>query len=105
MKITKRQLRRIIKEERDKLLKENPDIPDIMGAMGGGKFQPRKEKGHPRAAADDQYVEVLEAVDELMAAIKKGVRMGVDKGTAEDELYIMTGDAEGITVKVLRRGQ
>ena len=52
MKITKKQLRRIIKEERAKLMAENPDIPDVMGAMGGGKFQPRKEKGHPRAAAD-----------------------------------------------------
>ena len=35
MKITKRQLRRIIREVMD------PDIPDVMGAMGGGKFQPR----------------------------------------------------------------
>ena len=37
MKITKRQLRRIIKEAMA------PDIPDIMGAMGDGKFQPREE--------------------------------------------------------------
>ena len=35
--ITKRQLRRIIKEAMA------PDIPDIMGAMGDGKFQPREE--------------------------------------------------------------
>ena len=38
MKITKNQLRRIIKEAMA------PDIPDIMGAIGGGKFQPRKEE-------------------------------------------------------------
>ena len=37
MKITKRQLRRIIREA------AVPDIPDIMGAIGHGKFQPRKE--------------------------------------------------------------
>ena len=83
MKITKRQLRQIIKEEKARLMSEM----------------------HPRAAADDAYMDVLEGVDELMAAIKKGVRMGVDKGAAEDELYIMTGGAEGITVKVVRKGR
>ena len=41
MRITKRQLRRIIKEERVKLT-EQVDVPDVMGAMGGGKFQPRE---------------------------------------------------------------
>lgn len=83
MKITKNQLRKIIKEEKQKLLKEM----------------------HPRAAADNAYMDVLEAVDELMAAIEGGTRMGVAPGAAEDELYIMTGAAEGITVKVLRRGR
>mgnify|MGYP006142671431 FL=1 len=38
MKITKRQLRRIIREAM------TPDIPDTMGAIGGGKFQPREEE-------------------------------------------------------------
>ena len=37
MKITRRQIRRIIQEAMA------PNIPDIMGAMGGGRFQPRKE--------------------------------------------------------------
>ena len=83
MKITKRQLRQIIKEEKARLMREM----------------------HPRAAADNAYMAVLEGVDELMAAIKKGARLGVDKGAEEDELYIMTGGAEGITVKVLRRGR
>ena len=40
MKITKNQLRKIIREERARLM-EQPDVPDVMGAMGGGKFQPR----------------------------------------------------------------
>ena len=83
MKITKRQLRQIIKEEKARLMSEM----------------------HPRAAADDAYMDVLEGVDELMAAIKKGARLGVDKGAAEDELYIMTGAADGITVKVVRKGR
>jgi len=85
MKITKTQLRRIIREEKARLYRMN--------------------EMHPRAAADDQYVETLEAVDELMAAIQKGARMGVDQGAEEDELYIMTGAAEGITVKILRKGR
>ena len=40
MKITKSQLKKIIREERARLM-EKPDVPDVMGAMGGGKFQPR----------------------------------------------------------------
>ena len=83
MKITKRQLRRIIQEEKARLLREM----------------------HPRAAADNAYMDVLEAVDELMAAIKGGTRMGVDMGREDDEIYIMTGAGEGITVKVMRRGR
>ena len=80
MKITKRQLRRIIKEERARLVKEM----------------------HPRAEADNAYMDVLEAVDELLALRGKPT---IQKGNQEDELYIMTGAAEGITVKVLRRGR
>ena len=83
MKITKRQLRQIIKEEKARLMSEM----------------------HPRAEADNAYMDVLEGVEELMAAIKKGSRMGVELGSEDDELYIMTGGAEGLTVKVLRRGR
>lgn len=83
MKITKRQLRQIIKEEKARLMSEM----------------------RPRAEADNAYLDVLEGVEELMAAIKKGTRMGVELGAEDDELYIMTGGAEGLTVKVLRRGR
>ena len=83
MKITKKQLRQIIKEEKARLMREM----------------------HPRAEADNAYLDVLEGVEELMAAIKKGTRMGVELGAEDDELYIMTGGAEGLTVKVLRRGR
>ena len=83
MKITKRQLRQIIKEEKARLMREM----------------------HPRAEADNAYMDFLEGVEELMAAIKKGTRMGVELGAEDDELYIMTGGAEGLTVKVLRRGR
>ena len=82
MKITKRQLRRIIKEEKQKLLREM----------------------HPRAAADNVLMDRLEAVDELITALRS-TNLGVDMGPNDDEIYIMTGGAEGITVKVLRRGR
>ena len=81
MKITKRQLRRIIREEKTRLLSEI----------------------HPRAAADNQYVEVQEAIEELVSS--PNTRVSFTPGTAEDEVYIMTGASEGITVKVLRRGR
>ncbi len=77
MKVTKRQLRRIIREERNRLLKE--------------------------AAADDALMEVIEAADELYSALSK-TNLGVE-ALSDDTLYIMTGAAEGITVKVLRRGR
>lgn len=82
MKITKRQLRRIIQEEKARLLREM----------------------HPRAAADNAYMEVLEATDELVRALKS-TNLGVDMGREDDEIYIMTGAGEGITVKVMRRGR
>jgi len=52
MKITKRQLRRIISE----VMSDGPEVPDILGAMGGGKFQPREEP---------------DKRDKLMAALQK----------------------------------
>lgn len=81
MKITKRQLRRIIREERTRLLKEM----------------------HPRAAADDALMDAIEATDELYSALRRA-KLGVE-ALSDDELYIMTGGAEGITVKVLRKGR
>ena len=59
---------------------------------------------HPRAAADNALMDKLEAVDELIAALRR-TNLGVDMGPNNDEIYIMTGKAEGITVKVLRRGR
>ena len=82
MKITKKQLKRIIQEETARVLKEM----------------------HPRAGADNAYMDVLEATDELIAALRS-TNLGVDMGREDDEVYIMTGASEGVTVKVLRRGR
>ena len=69
MKITKRQLRRIIREEKARLMSEGPDIPDGMGAMGGGKFQPRATSMGQTSKADelfnarDTLLGILETMD------------------------------------------
>ena len=81
MKITKKQLKRIIQEETARIVKEM----------------------HPRATQDDALMEVIEAADELYSALSR-TNLRVE-ALSDDELYIMTGAAEGITVKVLRRGR
>ncbi len=81
MKITKRQLKRIIKEEKARLLKEM----------------------HPRAIAHNHPVEVQEAIEELVSS--PNTQVSFAPGSAEDEVYIMTGASEGITGKVWRRGR
>ena len=69
MKITKRQLRKIIKEEKAKLM-EQPDIPDVMGAIGHGKFQPREEFEGSMMDLDD-YEEFSEAVNAMVSSYAK----------------------------------
>ena len=81
MKITKQQLRRIIKEEREKLL---------------------HEEWQEKTAADAQDTRQLKAI--LMRDMNRGVAT-VEEGEAPDELYIMTGGAQGVTVKVVRSGR
>jgi hypothetical protein len=91
MKITKRQLRRIIREERSRLLNEQPISGAQTIAMGGDHDGPPRNEGARMA-------------EEVVAAIKNG-KPGVDYKRGTDEIYIMTGGAEGITIKVMRRGR
>ena len=101
MKITKRQLRQIIKEAM------GPDIPDVMGAMGGGKFQPREDQDSADASEVNEDGDALFVmVDDLVTSMKSGrvSAEAIDEGD-NGEVYIMTGQAEGITVKVVRRGR
>ena len=83
MKITKRQLRRIIREEKARILSEQP-------------------------ISAEQGVQMTEydIAEELVAALKKcGLGAEIIKQGPGTEVYIMTGGAEGITVQVLRRGR
>lgn len=82
MKITKSDLRRIIKEEREKLYKEM----------------------HPRAAADDALVNRIESIEQLVAELRT-TNIDWDQGRGDDEIFIMTPDGRGVTVKVVRRGR
>ena len=59
MKITRKQLRRLIREAMPP-----GGVPDVLGAMGGGKFQPRDPQG-----AEDI---VMEALEEFIDALSVG---------------------------------
>tara|TARA_B100000683_G_C12265480_1_gene463478 strand:- start:357 stop:632 length:276 start_codon:yes stop_codon:yes gene_type:complete len=91
MKITKKNLRKIIRET----ISETTAGPPISGEqamqMGGDRGGPPRNEGARMA-------------EEVVDAIKNG-SPGVDYKRGTDEIYIMTGAAEGITVKVLRRGR
>tara|TARA_A100001015_G_scaffold310303_1_gene411449 strand:+ start:574 stop:1350 length:777 start_codon:yes stop_codon:yes gene_type:complete len=87
-KITKRQLKKIIREEKARLLSEMN--PADMSMHDAADY-------YERTASP----EIRKAVAELLNM--RG-RPTLRQGSADDEIYIMTGAAEGITVKVLRRG-
>jgi hypothetical protein len=104
MKMKMKEIRAIISKV---IAEAGPDIPDVMGAMGGGKFQPREGEDY---AADTEVNEDGDAlfvmVDDLVTSMKMGrvSAEAIDEGD-DGEIYIMTGASEGITVKVLRRGR
>ena len=79
VKITKKQLKRIVKEEAEKL-KEMWRLPPTQ----------RDTPAFLAAHLKDQA--------------NRGV-VTIEEGENSDELYIMTGEAQGYTVKVLRRGR
>ena len=88
--------RKLSKHQLDKLiLTETTAGPPISGdhaiALGGSYDGPPRNEGAHMA-------------EEVVDAIRSG-RPGIDYSRGSDEIYIMTGRAEGITVKVLRRGR
>jgi len=81
MKISRKQIRKMILEEKARIIKE-------MWRPGP------TQKDTPSFLAQ----EILFLADE-------GGNFTIEEGKEYDELYIMTGAAQGITVKVLRRGR
>jgi len=79
MKITERQLRRIIEKEATKL-EETWRLPPTQ----------RDSPAFLAAHLKDQA--------------NRGV-VTIEEGENSDELYVMTGEAQGYTIKVLRRGR
>jgi len=84
MKITKRQLKRIIREEKKRLMNEARRAPEF-GVFGSRRSTPG---------------DVQDLVGSLLMKLRDSAQQ-----VAPDEIYIMTGEAEGVTVKVLRRGR
>jgi hypothetical protein len=127
MKITKSQLRRIIKEEKRKL--HESDVEGFKPWASGDR-DPRLEDPGDQAnlPADrdqitpDQRIEKMEdeetndagdaywvMVDDLVTSLRKGRSYpdGIRVNGTEDEVFIKlgAGHENGITVKVLRRGK
>jgi len=97
MKLTEKQVRRIIREElakesRDGRMRPSQVKPAIHGYDDAGF--PRTE---PAPAGDNALLDTLQRQ-------LRGRRMD-SEDMGNGELYIMTGESEGITVKVLRRGR
>ena len=155
VKITKRQLRRIIKEEiatvtddaiedvvmavlgdeggaagiepiedalddleDEEISLPDEDIEDVIGDVTGVKrhadgdyIDTTQLEGRKvtRNMLRHMISEALEPISvttrSLEGALKRG-GLGAERSpSVDDELYIMTGEAEGVTVKVLRRGR
>jgi len=83
VKITKRQLRRIIREAM------TSDVPDVMGTIGDGKFQPREQDD---ALTTPEDFKALQPGDNLSLNGKPIVVIGVSPMTGEVD-YVDRGKA------------
>jgi hypothetical protein len=117
MKLTKKTLQTIIKEELS-LIESNQDkrssavspmtgqqhfgkLPsdDAADKKGGGGSIPIEMDQEANADGDAYWV----MVDDLVTSIGRQRASRIEG--SDDEVYIRTGREEGITVKVVRRGQ
>ncbi len=80
MKISRRQLRQMILEQMD--------VPDVMGAIGGGRFQPREEA--PSAQPGYGVVKTL-MVDRIQGVVSK--LSGFSGGPSDDVIRAAVIDA------------
>lgn len=91
MKITKRQLRRIIKEAM------GPDIPDVMGVMGGGKFQPRHVYDQMSYDLELSTEEGLRTpLSKLLANVAKSAPAGWEPRTPEEKEMMLDLKEKGL---------
>jgi len=98
MKVSKQQLRRIIKEIQEARV-------DLDGRPNDFEDEEAEEE-YDEPAVNDAGQALFVMVDDLVTSIKSGRVSAEAINDGDDgELYIMTGQAEGITVKVVRRGR
>lgn len=90
MKITKRQLRRIIKEEKAKLLSEGPLTPHEMGMAAAKMDDQRRVKGQSREAKEGRLLGDLASITSAVQEISDGLYgledPGDPGGPAGDEM-------------------
>ena len=92
MRITKRQLRRIIHEEMNRL-SETPNWKPLSGAHA----EELGEKPLQSESMDSMVAKLKQAINNRRASAESLWEIG--------QVYIMTGEAEGITVQVVQRGR
>jgi len=76
MKITKRQLRRIIKEEKAKLLKEENEFSDLESQMYG--FTSSIEKGSMPMTSEELYESTMAMIEDAVYTLQGGISRVVD---------------------------
>lgn len=79
MKITKRQLRKIIKEEKARLLSELTPGELGMAAAGGGTPADRGFAAAAEDAEEERYMEaMMDLYSEFSASLEKAKKAGID---------------------------
>jgi hypothetical protein len=112
MKITKSQIRKIIREEKARLL-EVGDPPDINAAGWHPNDSEEWERQAREEQEQDDDSEVNEdgdalwvMADDLVSQTKMGrISAEAPDDSPDGEVYFDLGGGEGITVKTLRRGR
>ena len=98
--ITKRQLRRIIREEVNRLNETSNWKP--LSSDHAVELDP---KTRPAAGQEKSEESIAEITKALYKAIRNRDALNAESTWDDDKLYIMTGEEQGITVQVLGRGR
>ena len=101
MKITKRQLKRIIREEVNRL-NETPSWKPLRREHAAELDPNSLDPGPGKKKSEESIAEITKA---LYKAIRNRDALNAESTWDDDKLYIMTGEEQGITVQVLGRGR
>ena len=98
MKITKRQLRRIIREEKRRIL-----VEQAAEAIEVAEQPPPAPEAEEVVIDKDETLEDM--AQEIISTFKKGRILGIESLWDADQVFIRTGPRDGITVQVVQRGR